>query len=94
MHVLSVKKQDIGTEKQDIGAKKRDIGGLGDKTAGHVKALRSCFGTDVFGRKEVIDRLGLSPAAASALLKKMLERRLIQAVKGQGKGRYRFWGDR
>ncbi len=44
----------------------------------------------VFGRREVMRVLGLKEAAASTLIKKMLEKGLITPVKGKGKGRYTF----
>ena len=63
------------------------------KTERHIHLLFSRFGTSVvFGRKDVVALLTLSPAAASALLKKMLDHDVIEEVKGQGKGRYRFRG--
>ena len=45
---------------------------------------------DVFGRENVKKVLGLRNTAASALIKKMLEKGLITPVKGKGKGRYTF----
>ena len=94
LEVFFSEKQDIAPKKQDIRATKRDIDKPSGKTARHIKTLLSEFGvSEVFGRKDVVALLRLSPAAASALLKKMLAHSVIEEVKGQGKGRYRFRRD-
>lgn len=94
MHISLSEKQDIGAIKQDIGIEKQDIAVPRGKTASHIQALFSRFGhSEVFGRREVIEVLGLSPAAASALLKRMMNLFVIREVKGQGKGKYQFGGD-
>ena len=93
LHLSFSRRQDIGDAKQDIGGEKRDIDMPSAKTERHVHLLFSCFGTSgIFSRKDVVALLTLSPAAASALLKKMLDHDVIEEVKGQGKGRYRFRG--
>lgn len=96
-------KQDIGPTKQDIDAAKQDIQGLflyadvlksagcSPKTISHAQALFLAFGHDqIFGRSNTIQLLGLSPSAASALLKKLLDCGVIEAMAGMGKGKYRF----
>ena len=96
-------KQDIDPVKQDIGAAKQDIqgrflyadvlcaAGCSPKTISHAQALFQAFGHgQVFGRSDTIRRLGLSPSAASALLKKLLGCGVIAAVAGTGKGKYKF----
>lgn len=96
-------KQDIDPAKQDICAKKQDIQGLfpyvdtlqssgcSSKTISHTKVLFQSFSYgQVFGRSDAIQLLNLSPSAASALLKKLLDCGVIAAVTGIGKGKYRF----
>lgn len=46
----------------------------------------------IFGRKDVIEELGLSPAGASKFIAKLLEANIVKNVKGYGKGRYKFVG--
>lgn len=46
----------------------------------------------IFGRKDVIEELGLSPAGASKFIAKLLEADIVKNVKGYGKGRYKFVG--
>ena len=99
-------KADIGAEKADIGAEKADIGtekadidkwrvdmllDISDKTVGHIKILFEKYGTEeVFGRTAVESATGLRSTRASELLKLLVERGLVENVKGQGKGKYRF----
>ena len=97
------RKQDIEEGKQDIEEGKQDIGTFfpyanllksdnGNETAlRRTKVLFDTFGFQtVFGRTDVCTVTGLSPAAASALLKKLLNVGAIAKVEGQGKGKYRF----
>lgn len=104
LHISGVfQKQDIVPTKQDIGAAKQDIQGLFPyanvlhsagcslKTISHAQSLFQAFGHgQVFGRSNAIQLLDLSPSAASALLKKLLDCGVIEAVTGMGKGKYRF----
>lgn len=63
-------------QKTDIGGEKADIGG--------GKA-------DIDDKKADIQPVtGLGASRASELLKMLLEKEVIQAVKGHGKGKYRF----
>ncbi|MBQ7712936.1 MAG: Fic family protein [Clostridia bacterium] len=94
---IAAEKQDIGRQKQDIGAEMQDnVGGesdcisLGKKGKAQSELLRSRLTEDVFGREQVMAILGLSPAAASAFLKKLLLSGVIVTVSGQGKGKYSF----
>ena len=100
-------KQDIQGVKQDIRPTKQDIHGLfpygntlvsagcAPKTAAHAEALFRDFGDgQAFGRGDVSQRLGLSPSAASALLKKLLDCGVIRPVTGRGKGKYQFTSPR
>ena len=100
---IEKKKQDIGERKQDIEEGKQDIGTFfpyanllksdnGNETAlRRTKVLFDTFGFQtVFGRTDVCTVTGLSPAAASALLAKLLNVGAIAKVEGQGKGKYRF----
>ena len=44
----------------------------------------------IFGRKDVIEELGLSSAGASKFIAKLLKAEIVISVKGYGKGRYKF----
>jgi len=44
----------------------------------------------IFGRKEIMDTTGVSITSAGNLIKKLTEENLIIAVKGEGKGKYKF----
>ena len=49
------------------------------------------YGTEeIFGRTGVESTTGLRSTRASELLKLLVERGLVENVKGQGKGKYRF----
>lgn len=102
MHIRwTESKQDIGEEKQDIQDTKQDIGDKKDsviipdsvsrKTKQHIQALFEEYGYDrFFGRTDVMNMLSITASPASALIKKMLEMKLIYPMKGKGKGKYLF----
>ena len=103
LHISGQIKPDIENRKQDIEEGKQDIGTFfpyanlvksdnGNETAlRRTKVLFDTFGFQtVFGRTDVCTVTGLSPAAASALLAKLLNVGAIAKVEGQGKGKYRF----
>ena len=52
--------------------------------------IESFSGEEVFGRKEIKERLGYKDSKAGLLIEKMQEFELIKAVRGQGKGKYCF----
>ena len=56
-----------------------------------VKLYTKVGFTDIFGRKDVSDICGISYSAAGNLISKMREHKLIEEVKGYGKGKYRFY---
>ena len=86
------KKTDIETKKPDIGAAKPNImAGFLPKTAGNIQKLREAFPEgEIFGRTEVMKVLDLKASGASELLMKMRKSGIVEAVSGQGKGKYRF----
>ena len=93
---IEAEKADIGAEKADIGTEKAEIDkwrvdmlpDISDKTVGHIEILFEKYGTEeVFGRTGVESTTGLRSTRASELL---VERGLVENVKGQGKGKYRF----
>lgn len=102
MHIRwTESKQDIGEEKQDIQDTKQDIGDKKDsviipdsvskKTKQHIQVLFEEYGYDrFFGRTDVMNMLSITASPASALIKKMLEMKLIYPMKGKGKGKYLF----
>ena len=55
-----------------------------------VKLYTKVGFTDIFGRKDVSDICGISYSAAGNLISKMREHKLIEEIKGYGKGKYRF----
>lgn len=83
---------DIGAEKAEIDKWRVDmLPGISDKTVGHIEILFEKYGTrEVFGRTGVESTTGLRSTRASELLKLLVERGLVENVKGQGKGKYRF----
>lgn len=92
-------KPDIESEKPDTDEKKPDIGAAKPdimaeflpKTAGNIRKLREAFPEGaVFGRTEVMKVLGLKASGASDLLMKLRKSGMVEAVSGQGKGKYRF----
>ncbi len=101
LHVVYSEKPDIGGKKPDIGGKKPDIGGkkpyielaktsLTNKTKENIFRLYQTIQQNIFGRKDIIKILNLSPSRSSELIKQMLEYNLISPVSGFGKGRYKF----
>lgn len=82
---------DIGAEKAEIDKWRVDmLPGISDKTVGHIEILFEKYGTrEVFGRTGVESTTGLRSTRASELLKLLVERGLVENVKGQGKGKYR-----
>ena len=89
---IGTKKPDIGKTKPDIGAAKPDImAEFLPKTVENIRKLREAFPEgEVFGRTEVMKVLGLKASGASELLMKLRKRGIVEAVSGQGKGKYRF----
>lgn len=96
---IETEKPDIESEKPDIYEKKPDIGAAKPdimaeflpKTAGNIWKLREAFPEgEVFGRTEVMKVLGLKASGASELLMKLRKSGIVEAVSGQGKGKYRF----
>lgn len=83
-------KQDIGGQKQDIDGEKQDIEiKLSPYQQKQFDKIYAVFGRQtVFGRKEIMDVLDITPSPASALIKKLLDADMIIAVKGHGKGKY------
>ena len=94
---IGTEKPHIGDEKQPIGAKKPHIEGLLSgldltrPTEENILKLFQRFGEgEIFGRHEVRDTTGLQDRASSALIGQMLRHRLLDTVKGHGKGKCRF----
>ena len=92
-------KPDIESEKTDIDEKKPDIEAAKPdimaeflpKTVGNIRKLREAFPEGaIFGRTEVMKVLGLKASGASELLMKLRKSGIVEAVSGQGKGKYRF----
>lgn len=92
-------KVDIEKSKVDIDQLKVDIreklvqynNKLKGKTMDHIVTIYDTYGDNqIFGRIQVEDVTGLKPARASQLIKILLENNFIEAVRGHGKGKYRF----
>ena len=64
---------------------------IGNVTALNIKAIIEIFSEqEVFGRKEIKQKLGYKDSKAGFLIQIMQELELIKAVNGKGKGKYRF----
>ena len=64
---------------------------ISNVTALNIKAIIEIFSEqEIFGRKEIKQRLGYKDSKAGFLIQIMQEFELIKAVKGCGKGKYRF----
>ena len=64
---------------------------IGNVTALNIKAIIEIFSEqEAFGRKEIKQKLGYKDSKAGFLIQIMQELELIKAVKGKGKGKYRF----
>ena len=85
-------KADIGTEKAEIDKWRVDmLPDISDKTVGHIEILFEKYGTEqIFGRSCVEEVTGLKSTRASELLKILAGAGVIDNVRGQGKGKYRF----
>jgi predicted HTH transcriptional regulator len=60
-------------------------------TENNIRILHERMGNEVsFGRKDVVQITGITSSPAGELLKKMKSSQLIEDVKGQGKGKYKF----
>ncbi len=60
-------------------------------TRENIQSLYQHFGTELtFARADITDVIGISSSPAGELIRKMREGGLIEAVTGQGKGKYRF----
>jgi predicted HTH transcriptional regulator len=60
-------------------------------TENNIRILHERMGNQVsFGRKDVVQITGITSSPAGELLKKMKSSQLIEDVKGQGKGKYKF----
>lgn len=57
----------------------------------HIQTLFQSFEFDiVFGRTEAMEVLDLKASSTSALLKKLTDVNIIEPVKGNGNGKYKF----
>ena len=85
-------KADIGTEKAEIDKWRVDmLPDISDKTVGHIEILFEKYGTEqIFGRSCVEEVTGLKSTRASEHLKILAGAGVIENVRGQGKGKYRF----
>ena len=97
MHISGeLNKQDIDNKKQDIQSQKQDIdrmikAGIPKKSASNAMILYERFGLNqFFSRPDVAEVLSITPSPASELLRKLLTAGIIEAVRGMGKGKYRF----
>ena len=88
-------KQDIEVLKQDIETKKQDIDCFAEKlpkkSASNAALLYRTFGFErIFSRQDVMSLLSITASPASELLRKMVQAGMVTAIKGMGKGKYRF----
>ena len=96
LHISNIfkenEKSDIGDKKPDIEALKSDIQKeFRPKTANYILDLLEAFPRPtVFGRSDMMKVINIKSSRASELLKEMADKRIIEPVSGQGKGKYRF----
>ena len=92
-------KADIGNTEADTESQKADIRNkllafsdmISEKTINHTFELFSiCGKEEYFGRTIVEDITGLKSTRASELIKLLVDSKVIVAVTGHGKGKYRF----
>ena len=94
---IGAKKPHIGDEKQPIEPKKQPIEEvllglqLTRPTYANIMKLYNEFSdVEVFGRALVMKVCGLADGPAGMVIRTMLRHRLLDTVKGHGKGKYRF----
>lgn len=106
MHISGLLKTEIKKTNADIQETKANIedikadiekpltnldGTVFDKTVRHIIDIyEECEKETVFGRSLVEKVTGLGSTRASEILKLMLNKEIIEAVTGFGKGKYRF----
>ena len=61
-----------------------------EEIAGKIREFKKKSGDEVFGRGDLMDATGVSPATATQMIKKLQKAKKIRPVKGQGKGKFRF----
>lgn len=91
-------KLDIQNVKPDIESKKPDIQNkliqfnkkVSKNTINNAICVFDNFKNTIFGRSMIEQVTGLKSSQASVLIKLLLEANIIEPVKGQGKGKYRF----
>ena len=94
---IGIKKPHIGDGKQPIEPKKQPIEEvllglqLTRPTYANIMKLYNEFSdVEVFGRALVMKVCGLADGPAGMVIRTMLRHRLLDTVKGHGKGKYRF----
>jgi ATP-dependent DNA helicase RecG len=94
---IGSRKPHIGDEKPSIEPGKPSIEdlalkyGLTRPTSENIHKLLCAFGSHiVFGRSMIMAETGVEITAAVVVLKTMLQHRLLDTVRGYGKGKYRF----
>jgi len=61
------------------------------KTKTNIVKLYESFGIEkIFGRRDVVEILGITEKPATTLLGKMYSLNLTEKITGAGKGKYRF----
>ena len=102
-HKLNIRngKVNIEDEKVNIESKEENIAvsdiygfaikEMPKKTVEYIQKMFIEFGTkSIFGRSDMQKVTGLGTTRASAVLKNMLQTKIIETVTGYGKGKYRF----
>ena len=89
---IQEEKADIQEEKADIYKKlKQRLPQITETTLNKIVLLwEKCGITEIFGRSIVEKVTGLKSTRASELLKLLVEAEIIEPVKGDGKGKYKF----
>ncbi len=102
-HKLNIRNEKVNIEDEKVNIESKeeniavsDIYGFAikempKKTVEYIQKMFIEFGTkSIFGRSDMQKVTGLGTTRASAVLKNMLQTKIIETVTGYGKGKYRF----
>ena len=94
---LSAKNQDFGAEKTELSNEYQDFEVIlrnmkaNKVTKQNILKLYRYLGSDsIWGRKDVMDIIGITATPASEFIRKLYDAGFTEAVSGKGKGKYHF----
>ena len=93
---LDIKDQNLDIHKVEIKVNSIDIVGLISESS-YSKLIKKSllkiynnFFNDIFSRKQIIDYLNVTKSTAGNYINYLIRLSLIESIKGNGKGKYRF----